>query len=194
MILRAATLQPARRSAVWALAWAALTLAGCEVGVERPPQADTSASEAPLLREGTSTMTPVAPKNPRIARGSLNFVEGYRSGQAQAVSEGKPMLVFFTAQWCHYCHQMAQESFTHPQVVALAQRFVCVLVDADAEGDICQQFQVTGYPTIQFVSPRGTPLMRLVGKKPGHQLMMAMQSALQSTARRDDATDDAVLR
>jgi hypothetical protein len=51
---------------------------------------------------------------------------------------------------------------------------------------------VTGYPTIQFVSPRGALLGRVVGKQPGHQLMMAMQAALQNVARRmgdDEATE-----
>ena len=50
------------------------------------------------------------------------------------------------------------------------------------------RFQVTGYPTIQFLSPRGVPLERIVGKKPGHQLMMAMQAALQNVARNADET------
>ena len=94
------------------------------------------------------------------------------------------MLVFFTAEWCHFCHQMADEAFTHPQVVTLAQQFVCVLVDADAEPEACKQFRVQAFPTVQFVSARGIPLNRVVGKKPGHQLMMAMQAALQSVARR----------
>ena len=99
------------------------------------------------------------------------------------------MLVFFTARWCEYCHQMAAEAFTHPQVVNLSNQFVCVLVDADAEPAVCQQFQITGYPTLQFLSPRGVPLERVVGKRPGHQVLMAMQSALQHVARRVEAPD-----
>ena len=119
---------------------------------------------------------------------------GYAQGYEQAVSRGKPMLVFFTAQWCHFCHQMAEEAFTHPQVVSLSEHFICVLIDVDAEPDVCRQFQVSRYPTIQFVSPRGVPLERIVGKQPGHQLMMAMQAALQSVARRADAAEEAEIR
>ncbi len=100
------------------------------------------------------------------------------------------MLLFFTAEWCHYCHQMANEAFTHPQVVGLSVNFVCVLIDADAEPDVCRQFQITGYPTIQFLSPRGVPLERVVGKQAGHQLMMAMQAALQNVARCAEQDDE----
>jgi len=99
------------------------------------------------------------------------------------------MLLFFTAEWCQFCHQMADEAFMHPQVVSLADNFVCILIDADAEQDICRQFEVSGYPTIQFLSPRGVPLQRVVGKKPGHQLMMAMQAALQNVARRSGESE-----
>jgi thioredoxin-like negative regulator of GroEL len=63
-----------------------------------------------------------------------------------------------------------------------------VLVDADAEPEVCRQLRVQAFPTVQFVSVRGTPLNRVVGKKPGHQLMMAMQAALQSVARRAPAS------
>jgi len=160
-------------------------LAGCEVGVEATP--GMTAGSLPAMQ-------PAPVRNSRVARGNLQFVDGYSEGFQQAASEGKPMLVFFTAQWCHFCHQMADEAFTHPQVVSLSEHFVCILVDVDAEPGVCRQFHVSRYPTIQFVSPRGGPLQQIVGKKPGHQLMIAMQAALQSVARRADSDEEAEVR
>jgi thioredoxin-like negative regulator of GroEL len=153
-------------------------LAGCEIGIDEPAQTQTSRSEGP------ADIAPATPSS--IARGRLQFVEGYRAGYSQAIAQSKPMLIFFTASWCHFCHQMANEAFVHPQVVSLSEQFQCILVDADAEADICRQFGVTAYPTIQFVSPRGALVGRVVGKQPGHRVMMAMQAALQSIARNDD--------
>jgi thiol:disulfide interchange protein len=141
---------------------------------------------APLVLDDPAAQ-PSGPETdaiPKVARGQIEFVDGYREGYEQAMREGKPMLVFFTARWCHYCHQMAREAFVQEQVVSLSQRFVCILVDADREPDICRQFQVRGYPTIQFLSPAGTPLNRIVGKKPGHQVVVEMHAALQALARR----------
>ncbi len=164
-------------------------VAGCEIGTEMPPQA-----------EATSKVDARVADSPRIAvkyrvgRGNLKFVEGYQQGHSEALAQSKPMLVFFTAEWCHFCHQMADEAFRHPQVARLSERFVCILVDADREPQICRQFGVTGYPTIQFLSPRGVPLERIVGKKPGHQVMMAMQAALQNVARRNAAGRGSVVR
>jgi thiol-disulfide isomerase/thioredoxin len=180
--------------ATWAWAIVGVLLAGgCEIGTERLPEADAPASDGASWSDGSDEAERGAPHG-RVARGNLRFVEGYAPGYARAAEQGKPMLVFFTAPWCHYCHQMADEAFTHPQVVRLAEQFVCILVDADREPRVCRQFQVTGYPTIQFLSPRGVPLERVVGKKPGHQLMMAMQAALQHVARRDAGSDETQLR
>jgi thiol:disulfide interchange protein len=168
----------------WAHAFVVL-LAGCEIGVEEPtadgPTQQAPAAAAESWRPGSQRQA--VPPQARVARGHLRFVEGFQAGQAQARAESKPMLVFFTATWCTYCHQMAEDAFTHPSVVSLADRFVCVLIDADREPESCRRFGVSGYPTIQFLSAQGAPISQVVGKQPGHQLMLAMQSVLQNVAR-----------
>src|SRR5690606_5318434 len=116
--------------------------------------------------------------------GQIRFVRGFDAGMKYAASVQMPVLLFFTAEWCHFCHQMADDAFTNPQVVGLSERFVCVLIDADAEPEVCKRFRVQGFPTVQFLTPAGAQLNRLVGKKPSHQVMMAMQAALQNLARR----------
>jgi thiol:disulfide interchange protein len=135
-----------------------------------------------------TTVPPPQAATPAVARGNIQFVDGYQYGIEQANRKGKPVLLFFTAQWCEFCHQMANEAFVQQQVVGLSERFVCVLVDADREPEVCRQYQVRGYPTIQFLSPLGVPLNRVVGKKPGNQLVMEMHAALQAVARREAAT------
>jgi thiol:disulfide interchange protein len=142
-------------------------MSGCEFGTA-PPQA------ASLGVERTRTSQP-----------ALTFVEGYQRGLAQASKQGKPLLVFFTASWCDYCHQMADDALVDPKVVHLAQKFVCVCVDADSDQAVCRQLEVPAYPTLLFLSPRGVPLERVVGKRAGHEVLMAMQSALQHVARRN---------
>ena len=127
-----------------------------------------------------------APASPvtKVARGKLEFVQGYADGYRQARHAGRPMLVFFTASWCHFCHQMEAEAFNDGQVAALSRQFICILVDADQEPDVCQEFRIRGYPAIQFLTPQGVPLNRLVGKQSAAELMFQMQAALEATANR----------
>jgi len=115
---------------------------------------------------------------------SVSFVQGYARGHELAEQQGKPMLVFFSARWCNFCRQMADETFTDADVVRLAVRFVAVMVDAEAEPEVCREFRVRGYPTVQFLSPQGVPLNRLVGRRPPDQLIPQMQAALGATASR----------
>lgn len=157
-----------------------------------------SDSKQPASATAGGVISATAPaahaRRERIGKGDIQFVEGYQQGYNQALAEGKPMLVFFTAEWCQFCHQMAEEAFTDEQAVALSERFVCILVDADSENEICELFQVRSFPTIQFLSPKGSQLNRVVGKKPTHQLLMAMQTALQNVARRTEAAGETQLR
>lgn len=119
----------------------------------------------------------------------IRFVAGYSQGLLAAQSAQKPILVFFTAEWCRFCRRMAQEAFAQPQVVQLSQQFVCVVVDADVEPDVCRKFRVEYYPTVQFLSHRGVALNRVVGQQPGDEVLLAMQAALESLARRPRASE-----
>jgi thiol-disulfide isomerase/thioredoxin len=116
--------------------------------------------------------------------GQVAFVSGYLRGYEQARQEGKPMLVLFSVPGCGYCEQMVREASADEQVVRLSRRFVCILVDADQEPEICREFRVRAYPTIQFMSPRGVPLNRLMGRTPARRLAVQMQAALEATASR----------
>ncbi|HEV3339084.1 MAG TPA: thioredoxin family protein [Pirellulales bacterium] len=124
------------------------------------------------------------------AGGGIDFVAGYERGFQAARQQQKPMMIFFTAQWCTYCRQMANEAFLQKAVVSLSRQFVCVLVDADAEPAACREFEVRSFPTIQFVSARGARLNRLIGKQPPRELIAQMQAALETLARRPELTTD----
>jgi thioredoxin-related protein len=60
------------------------------------------------------------------------------------------------------------------------------MIDADHEKELCRQLDVRMFPTVLFLSGDGTPLGRLTGKQPSHKLVIEMQSALQTIARRSD--------
>jgi thioredoxin-like negative regulator of GroEL len=161
--------------------YVATLLAGC--GESAAPS-----STPPAQPAAAKPVEPAVPpaNRPQIVRGSLRFIEGYQAGYAAAVEQKKPMLIFFTASWCHFCHQLAADAFNDATVVNLSERFVCVLIDADREPEICSYFRVRSYPTIQFVSARGHLLNRMVGKRPGRELSRQMHAALQSLARTPD--------
>lgn len=171
----------------WALAAALLSVCGCEV---RSGPTEVAKQEAELRQAGEEQQKePAEEAAAPVTRGRVQFVSGYQRGYELATRQQKPMLVFFTAEWCTYCHQMEADAFVQEAVVNLSREFVCILVDADGEPGVCRDFRIKGYPTIQFLSARGVPLNRVTGKQPGQQLVMQMQAALQAVARRNGAND-----
>ncbi len=124
----------------------------------------------------------------------VEFVRGYAQGFGEAREIGKPVLVFFSAAESVFCSQMLEETFTDQTVVDLSREFVCIKVDIEEEPQVCQEFHVEGYPTIQFMSPRGVPLNRFTGKREANQLAMQMQAALEAVAYRTSQASETRLR
>lgn len=78
----------------------------------------------------------------------------------------KPMLLFFTgSDWCGWCIKLQKEVFLKPEFSEWADKVVLVELDfprkTKLEPGLTQQnaqlqqiFQVSGYPTIWFVTPQ----------------------------------------
>jgi thiol:disulfide interchange protein DsbD len=56
------------------------------------------------------------------------------AAEREAAKAQRPLLVFFTADWCLACKEMLVKSFAEPTVTELvARRFVALLVDVTAD-------------------------------------------------------------
>ncbi|MGI9430139.1 MAG: thioredoxin family protein [Bythopirellula sp.] len=117
-----------------------------------------------------------------VERGQLRFVSDAATGCALARQRGLPCLLFFTAEWCTFCHQMEETAFTDATIGKMAKQFVCVLVDADREAELCGKYNINGFPTLQFLAADGRKLHRLVGRQSTPQLTAGMQAALSRLA------------
>jgi thiol:disulfide interchange protein DsbD len=89
---------------------------------------------------------------------------------SEAVSEGTPVIIDFTADWCIPCHELERYTFTDPRVLARTSDFAFFQVDLTRSGDSAAQatkerFGVVGVPTLIFVGPSGQEAedLRVVG-------------------------------
>jgi thiol:disulfide interchange protein DsbD len=113
-----------------------------------------------------------------VRRGMLRFVSDFDRARDLAADRGLPQLVYFTASWCSFCREMEASAFYDRDVVNLADRFICTLVDGDRETSLKRRFKVAGFPTILLSSREQEPVTALVGVQSAEELVAALRSAL----------------
>lgn len=120
-------------------------------------------------------------------RGGLEFSPFSVERLEQARAEGRPVILDFYADWCVPCHELDRITFTHPDVLRHAGRFVTLKVDltrsdSEAVAALQKRFRVEGVPTVIFLAPDGTevPETRVVGFVPGPEFAALARRALQT--------------
>jgi thiol:disulfide interchange protein DsbD len=89
----------------------------------------------------------------------------WKQAEARAKSEGRPLLIDFTASWCVACKEMDKLTFAAPDVSHEAGRFVAVKVDATDDEDpqveaAKERFSVKGLPTVVIYDSEGKEAAR----------------------------------
>ena len=98
-----------------------------------------------LLGAGIATWTARMPRH--------GWERDIDAGFNKATDDGRPVFVFFTADWCPPCRRLKQGVLHDPDVMdGLAENYVLVKVDlTDRRGPnngIAQEFGVRGIPTV----------------------------------------------
>jgi len=76
---------------------------------------------------------------------------------AEAKDEGKPIFLYWGAEWCPPCHNLKINIFTRPEFIEAIQRFVPVYLDGDTKRAQlwAEKYKIAGYPTVILFSPTG---------------------------------------
>ncbi|WP_336343187.1 DUF255 domain-containing protein [Halalkalicoccus ordinarius] len=75
---------------------------------------------------------------------------------AAASEAGRPVLLSLSATWCEDCHEMDEETYANPQIVAnVNDGFVPVRVDVDRHPRVRDRYNMGGFPSTVFCTPDG---------------------------------------
>jgi len=79
-------------------------------------------------------------------------------------AQNKPYFLLFSAEWCHWCHEFAENTLTRPEVADYLNRnFVNVFIDADIHNAAYVKYRANGLPFSVFLNPDGTLYYRYTG-------------------------------
>ncbi len=108
-------------------------------------------------------------KSPYLLQHARNPVDWYPWGEeafSKARNESKPIFLSIGYSTCHWCHVMARESFSNPQIAAIMnQHFVSIKVDREERPDVDQIYMAFvqastgsgGWPMSVMVTPELEP-------------------------------------
>lgn len=115
----------------------------------------------PLLASGARTVGESARREGQ----DLVKWRSISKGEAEARSKRKPILYFFTAEWCGPCHTLKQKVFSQPAIAEVIHRdFIPVVVEdrfreegrnSEAMLKLASQFDLRGFPTLVVSRPGG---------------------------------------
>lgn len=114
----------------------------------------------------------------------ITFIRDHAAGVEVARQEGKPTLIFFSVPGNIGSQLMIETTFCDEEIKRLAERFVCILVDASQELKLCESLNIVSFPTILLVNTESSEVRRLVGKQTSDQLAVQMHVVLQTRALR----------
>ena len=90
------------------------------------------------------------------AAGGVRWRSDVKAAEREAGKLKRPLLVFFSAEWCMPCKERQRKGFANPAVAELiARRFVPLLVDMTNDDDgahaVGERYRVRAMPTLLVV-------------------------------------------
>lgn len=162
---------------------AALLLAACSRSADDPAVAAAASAAV------TAAVTPAVAA--AVAAGSAHDDTGiaWRKPQgeaeadavfAEAKAQGKPVFVYWGAEWCPPCSQVKATVFVRPEFIEKSRGFLAVYLDGDLPGaqKLGERFKVRGYPTMILFRPDGSELTRLPGEVDAQKYLQVLALGL----------------
>ena len=84
----------------------------------------------------------------------------------EADKSGKPLFLYFTADWCGPCQSMKHTTWADADVEKALSSYVPVKIDIDAHPEIARQYPGDGIPNFVIAKSDGTLIRHKVGAVP----------------------------
>jgi thiol-disulfide isomerase/thioredoxin len=101
---------------------------------------------------------------------------------AEAQALGRPLFMYWGAQWCPPCNRIKSTTFARADFAELAGSFVALHIDGDAHGaqQLAAQYKLRSYPTLVVFAADGTEITRLPCELAGARFVRTLGLALRA--------------
>jgi len=117
---------------------------------------------------------------------TLPWEKDLKSALKSAKASHRVVMVDFWADWCSWCQQLDSTTYVDPRVVALGQDLIPVKVNTEgslSEIAASDRYEVSGLPTILFLSPEARVVLRLGRFQGPDEFATTLRAALEAGKR-----------
>lgn len=100
-----------------------------------------------------------------MPKASFAWQEDLDKARLEAKDKGLPILLYFTADWCAPCKELARSVFPDPRLAETMRDWVPVRLDADAQRNaaLASEYGISAIPTFIVLDPQGKYVTRQTG-------------------------------
>ena len=121
---------------------------------------------------------------------SIQFTDDLDAVFSRAKEEDRRVLIYFTGDSCGWCRVLEKEVHSKPEMIALANEFVCLKVNAGDRPDLAEQFGAYSLPRTMILNAAQQPISVRVGYSPLKEHL----AWLESTREEQPTTIGALLK
>jgi hypothetical protein len=109
----------------------------------------------------------------------VDFVEYAEDVVAKNRQQSKPYFLLFSAEWCHWCREFAENTLVRQDVADfLNENFVNVFIDTDIHNSAYVRYRATGLPYTVFLNPDGSLYYQYTGTLYGDNFLEVIKEVL----------------
>jgi thiol:disulfide interchange protein len=91
------------------------------------------------------------------------IAETYQEALKKSEELGKPVFVFFTADWCGYCQKMKSETMSKEEVKEVLKNYIVVYINADRDRDSVKKMKIESLPSFVITNHKDESLKTAKG-------------------------------
>ncbi|MCP4870988.1 MAG: thioredoxin fold domain-containing protein [Proteobacteria bacterium] len=124
---------------------------------------------------------------------AITWSDQYQATLSSAKTEGRPVILDFTADWCAACKELEHKTYTDAAVLQCADEFETVMIDGTTDTpefvELKKEYGIKGLPAVYFLCPEGDVVKELTlkGFEPADRFLEKMNIAL-NTCRAEPAS------
>jgi len=96
----------------------------------------------------------------------------FNAALAEAKTQQRPVLAYFTASWCGPCKMMARTTLTNEAVIQALNGFSHVAVDIDEQRELAEQHGIRAVPTFKILTAAGDQVSSTTGYQDAERFLL----------------------